>query len=85
VFFLLASDIFYDVLIEIFGDLFLSEKVFKIVLMFGFAILTLLKNLDFVFQAAPYAMISLVISTLVMIISFPLNFSNLDHGAIEPK
>lgn len=53
--------------------------------MFGFALLTLLKKLDYVFQAAPYAMISLVISTLVMIISFPLNFSSLDHGAIEPK
>lgn len=49
--------------------------------MLGFAILTLLKKLDFVFKAAPFAMISLVISTLVMIISFPLNFSSLDHGA----
>jgi amino acid permease len=91
-FFLLASDILYDVLLEIFGklnlisgSLSLSEKLFKIILMFAFSVLTLLKNLDFVFKAAPYAMGALVISTLAIIISFPMNFSSLDKGAIEPK
>jgi len=64
------------------GNLFLSEKLFKIILMFLFAGLTILKNLDFVFKAAPYAMGSLIISTLVIIVSFPLNFSALDKGAI---
>ena len=53
--------------------------------MFLFAVLTLLKNLELVFKAAPYAMGSLIISTLVIIISFPMNFSALDKGAIEPK
>jgi hypothetical protein len=50
--------------------------------MFGFSLLTLLKKLDFVFKAAPYAMGALVISTLTIIISFPLNISALDKGAI---
>lgn len=88
-FFLLASDILYDVLLEIIGklnlisgSLSLSEKLFKIILMLAFSVLTLLKNLDFVFKAAPYAMGALVLSTLAIIISFPMNFSSLDKGAI---
>lgn len=63
----------------------MSEKLFKIILMLAFSVLTLLKNLDFVFKAAPYAMGALLISTLAIIISFPMNFSSLDKGAIEPK
>jgi amino acid permease len=53
--------------------------------MFCFSILTFLKKLDLVFKASPIAMVSLLISTFVIILSFPFNISNIDKGAIEPK
>jgi amino acid permease len=53
--------------------------------MLGFGCLTLFSNLDLVFKYAPFAMGALVISTMVLLISFPFNIDNIDKDAIAPK
>lgn len=80
VFFLLAVDIFYDVFLELFGTIMfdlgevsLSEKVFKLIIMGAFALLNYLPNLTFFFKLAPGAMGCLIISTLILIISIAFN------------
>jgi amino acid permease len=43
------------------------------------------KNLNIVFKVSPFAMGALIISTLILIGSFPLNISNIDSGVIALK
>jgi hypothetical protein len=73
------------IIFVILGQFFLSEKVFKFLLLIGFASLTFLKNLKYVFKLSSLAMASLIVSTLVLIFSLPQNWNNIDSGAIEFK
>lgn len=90
IFFLLAVDIFYDVFVELFGNIFINignlaitEKWFKIILMLIFASLNFLKDLSLVFKMAPFAMGALIISTFVLIISISWNVDNIDSSFFD--
>ena len=54
-------------------------------LLLFFAVLTIPKNLSIVFKASPIAMGALILSTLILVGSLPLNISNLDSGVIALK
>lgn len=80
VYFLLAVDIFYDVFLELFGDINFSEKLFKLIMMVLFATLNYLKDLKYVLKLAPFAMAALVISTITLIASIPFNLDNINSS-----
>lgn len=92
VFFLLAVDVFYDVFLELFGivwfiigEVNISEKMFKIIIMGVFASLNYLPDLKVFFKLSPIAMGCLVVSTIVLIVSIAFNTDNINIDFLKIK
>lgn len=67
------------------GDVSLSEKAFKLIIMGAFALLNYLPDLKIFFKLAPGAMGCLIISTLILIISIAFNTDNISIDFFKVK
>lgn len=67
------------------GEVSISEKMFKIILMGVFASLNYLPDLKVFFKLSPIAMGCLIISTLILIISIAFNTDNINPDFLSIK